>query len=162
MVASFLLHDAPMCESETSVAKESSASGEGCNNGTAATRRHLVCRCVGPNQSVWVALQEVSERFENLCTVGQETVVKVYHAEKTLQLLDILRGSTLFDCSGLLRRGGGTFRRNRVAEKFQGGDRKNTFFQMMARPLAARTEKNFSRWARCVCLSGDPTLESSI
>ena len=124
-----------MCESEASVAKESSASGEGCCNGTAATRRRLVCskavrRRVGPGQSFWVALQEVSERFQNFCTIGEESAVKVYHAEETLQLLDVLRGGTLFDCGGLLRHGGGAFRRNRVAKKLKGGDSKNAFFQI--------------------------------
>ena len=54
------------------------------------------CRRIGPRQSFWVALQEVSERFENLCTVGKERAVKVYHAEETLQLLDVLRGGTLW------------------------------------------------------------------
>ena len=63
-------------------------------------------RChVGPSQSFWVALQEVSERFQNFCTVGKESAVKVYHAEETLQLLDVLRSGALFDCGGLLRRG---------------------------------------------------------
>ena len=85
---------------------------------------------VGPRQRFWVALQEVSERFQNLCAVGKKTAVKVYHAQETLQLLDNLRGGTLFDCGSLLRRGGGAFRRNRVAKEFQGGDSKNTFFQI--------------------------------
>ena len=87
-------------------------------------------RRVGPRQSFWVALQEVSERFQNLCAVGKKSAVKVHHAEETLQLLDILRGGTLFDCGGLLRCGGGAFRRNRVAKKLKGGDSKNAFFQI--------------------------------
>ena len=87
------------------------------------------CR-VGPSQSFWVAPQEVSERFQNFCTIGEESAVKVYHAEETLQLLDVLRGGTLFDCGGLLRRGGGAFRRNRVAKKLKGGNSKNAFFQI--------------------------------
>ena len=121
-----------------------------------------VLRRGGPNEGFWDALQEVSQWLENFCALGEKTAVKVYHAEETLQLLDVLRGSTLFDCGGLLRRGGGTFHRNRVAKKFQRGNWKTHFFKLMARPLAARTEKNFSKWARCVCLTGDPTLESSM
>ena len=105
-------------------------------------------RCVRPRQSFWVAFQEVSKRFENLCTLGKKMVVKVHHAENTLQLLDVLRGGALFDCGGLLRRGGGTFRRNRVAKKLQKGTAKTHFLKLMAKPLAAKTEKNFSKWAR--------------
>ena len=93
---------------------------------------------VGPRQSLWVALQEVSERCQNPCTVGKKSAVKVYHAEESLQLLDVLRGGALFDCGGLLRRGGGTFRRNRVAKKFQGGDSKNTFFQIDGKAIGGK------------------------
>ena len=78
----------------------------------------------------WVALQEVSERFQNFCTIGEESAVKVYHAEETLQLLDVLRGGALFDCGSLLRRGGGAFPRNHVAKKLKGWESKNTFFQI--------------------------------
>jgi hypothetical protein len=34
--------------------------------------------------------------FQNLCTVGQKTAVKVYYAKKVLQLLDVLRGWEIF------------------------------------------------------------------
>ena len=98
------------------------------------------CR-VGPNQSFWVAPQEVSERFQNFCTIGEKSAVKVYHAEKTLQLLDILRGGALFDCGGLLRRGGGAFRRNRVAKKFQGGHSKNAFFQIDGEAIGSQSRE---------------------
>ena len=68
--------------------------------------------------------------FAQLGRKRQKETVKVYHAEKTLQLLDILRSGALFDCSGLLRRWGGTFRRNHVAKKFQRGESKKAFFQI--------------------------------
>jgi hypothetical protein len=55
-------------------------------------------------------------------------VVKVYHAEKMLQLLDILWGGTSFDCGSMLGRGGQTCRRNRVTKMFQRWDCKNTYF----------------------------------
>ncbi len=37
-----------------------------------------------------------------MSTVGQKAVVKVYHAEKTLQLFDILRGWSVFDFGGVI------------------------------------------------------------
>ncbi len=36
------------------------------------------------------------------------------------------------------------------------------FSKFMARPLVAKAVKKASRWRRCVCLSGEPTRESSI
>ncbi len=42
----------------------------------------------------------------NLHAVGQKTAVKVYHAEKTLQLFDILRGWAKFDFGGVIGRKG--------------------------------------------------------
>ena len=69
----------------------------------------------GPDQLFWVAPQEICERFENPCAFWHKAAVKVYHAKKPLQLLDILRGGTLFDCGGLVRRWGGPSRRNHVA-----------------------------------------------
>ena len=119
-------------------------------------------RCVGPSQSFWVALQEISERFQNLCAVGKKSTVKVHHAEETLQLLDILRGGTLFDCGGLLRRGGGTFRRNRVAKKFQRWDCKNAFAQIDGCTIGGKNCEKLFQEAKVCCLSGDPTLESSM
>ena len=69
----------------------------------------------GPHQSFWVALQEIRQGLEDLCAFWQKAMVKVYHAYEPLQLLDILRGGTLFDCGGLVRRWGGPSRRNHVA-----------------------------------------------
>ncbi len=36
------------------------------------------------------------------------------------------------------------------------------FSKLMARPLVAKALKKASRWRRCVCLSGEPTRESSM
>jgi hypothetical protein len=51
----------------------------------------------GPLQNLGYLPQEISQRYQNLSTVGQEAAVKVYHAKKTLQLFDILRGRAVFD-----------------------------------------------------------------
>jgi hypothetical protein len=56
---------------------------------------NLLCRgcslqCFGPSP------QEISQRFQSLSTVGQKVAGKVYHAKKTLQLFDILRGWAFF------------------------------------------------------------------
>jgi hypothetical protein len=63
-----------------------------------------------------------------LGTIWQKAAVKVYHAEKALQLLDILRGWVIFDFGGVIGRWGCSCHRNRVAKNFKGGGCKNTFF----------------------------------
>jgi hypothetical protein len=50
--------------------------------------------------------QEISLRVQHLPAVGQKTVVKIHHAEKTLQLFDVLRGWAKFDLGGVTCRGG--------------------------------------------------------
>jgi hypothetical protein len=49
-----------------------------------------------PLQSFAPPLQEISQRFQDLSTIWQETAVEIYHAKKTLQLFDILRGGGNF------------------------------------------------------------------
>jgi hypothetical protein len=75
----------------------------------------------GPLQNFGPPLQEICQRFENLGTIWQKAAVKVYHAKKTLQLLDILRGWTIFNFVGGIGRGGRSCRQNRVAKNFKGG-----------------------------------------
>jgi hypothetical protein len=72
----------------------------------------------------------------------EENGVKIYHTKKPLQLLDILRGGTSFDCGGMLGRGGRTCRKNHVTKKFQSWDANTYFSRLMARPLAAKVAKN--------------------
>jgi hypothetical protein len=38
-----------------------------------------------PLQRFGPSLQKISQRFQNLSTVGQKTAVKVYHAKRTLR-----------------------------------------------------------------------------
>jgi hypothetical protein len=46
----------------------------------------------GPLQYFGSSLQGISQRYQNVSTVGQKGAVKVYHAKNRLQLFDILRG----------------------------------------------------------------------
>jgi hypothetical protein len=74
--------------------------------------------------------QEIGQSFLNLCTVGQKTAVKVYHAKKTLQLFDVLRGWAIFDLGSVIGYWGRSCRRNLMSKDFKGGCCKNTFFQV--------------------------------
>ncbi len=82
----------------------------------------------GPLQNFGPPLQEIRQRFENLGTIWQKAAVKVYHAKKTLQLLDILRGWAIFNFGGVIGRGGRSCRRNCVAKNFKRRGCKNTIF----------------------------------
>jgi hypothetical protein len=103
------------------------------------------------------AVQEISQRAQHLCAIGKKTAVKIHHAKKTLQLFDVLRGGRV------------QFRRRdwqwgpllwpRISKE---GTAKTHFPRLMARPLVARASKKASKWQRCVCLSGEPTRESSM
>jgi hypothetical protein len=112
-------------------------------------------RCFGPS------LQEICQRAQNLCAVGQNTEVKIYHAEKMLQLFDVLSGWAKLNFGGMIDHGGGSCRRNCVAKNSQRRGCKNAFSRLTAKPLAAKAVKKASRWRRCVRLSGEPTRESS-
>ncbi len=91
-----------------------------------------------------------------------KTAVKVYHARETLQLLDVLRVWAIFDLGSMIGRRGHSRCQNPVSKNLKRRCCKNTFSKLMARPLAAKAVKKASRWRRCVCLSGEPTCESSI
>jgi hypothetical protein len=39
--------------------------------------------------------------LQHLCTVGKKTAVKIHHAEKTLQLFDVLRWWAKFNFGGV-------------------------------------------------------------
>jgi hypothetical protein len=69
-------------------------------------------QCFGPS------LQEISQKFQNLSTVGQKAAVKVYHAKKTLQLFDILRGWAIFYFGSVISRAGRSCRQNRVLSMY--------------------------------------------
>jgi hypothetical protein len=72
----------------------------------------------GPLQRFGPSLQEISQRSQNLSTVGQKAAVKVYHVKKTLQLFDIVRGWAVFNFAGVMGHGGRSYRRNRVSKNF--------------------------------------------
>jgi hypothetical protein len=69
-----------------------------------------------------------------------KTAVKVYHAEKTLQLLDALGGLT--SCQGQ------SCRQNHVTEDFQGRDCKNAFFKVDGKTIGHQSiEESFQMFA---------------
>jgi hypothetical protein len=74
------------------------------------------------------SLQEISQRFQNLSTVGQKAAVKVLYAKKTLRLFDILRGWAIFYFGGVISSGGGSRRRNLLSKNLKRGGCKYTFF----------------------------------
>jgi hypothetical protein len=88
--------------------------------------------------------------------------VKIHHAEETLQLFDILRGWEKFNFGGVSGRGGSPAAEILWPRISKEGTAKTHFSRLMARPLVAKALKKKSRWWRCVCLSGDPTRESSM
>jgi hypothetical protein len=121
--------------SEASVAKESSAFGAGCWRGTAVARRRFAfwnasCAETVHSNVPLPPLQEISQRFQNLCTLGQKTAVKVYHAKKMLQLLDILRRWAIFYLVNVIGRMGCSCRRDHVAKDLKRRCCKHTFFQI--------------------------------
>ncbi len=99
---------------------------------------------------------------QNLCTVGQKAAVKDYHAEETLQLFYILKGWAIFYFGGVIGRGGRSCRRNGVSKNFKRRCCENTFFKVNGKTIGGQGVEKASRWQRCVCLSGDPTRESSM
>jgi hypothetical protein len=93
-------------------------------------------QCFGPT------LQEISSSFQNLCTLGQKTAVKVYHAEKTLQLLDIIRGGGQFLISVALLAVGATPAAEIMWPRISREGVANTLFsKLTVRPLAAKALK---------------------
>jgi hypothetical protein len=89
------------------VVKESSEFGAGCWRGTAAARRRLAFWNASWAEAVQSNVlapppQEIGQKFQNLCAVRQKTAVKVYHAKKALQLLDVLRWWAVFDFGGVI------------------------------------------------------------
>jgi hypothetical protein len=117
--------------------------------------------CIGgTHQRFGPSLQEISQRSQNLSTVGQKAVVKVYHAEETLHLFDILRGWAVFDFGGVSC-GAAPVAEIMCPRISREGAAKTHFSRSMARPLVAKAVKKASRWRRCVCLSGESTRECS-
>ncbi len=64
--------------------------------------------------------------------------VKVHHAEKSSQLLDILRGEQESISAVCLAIGGQTRHRNRVTENFQDWNCKNTFLQIDGKAIGGQ------------------------
>jgi hypothetical protein len=78
-------------------------------------------------------------------TARKETAVKVYHAVKSLQLLNVLRGGTRVICGGVLGRRGGTYRQHRVLKKFQRWNSKNALLQIDGEAIGGQSGKNYSK-----------------
>ncbi len=84
----------PIWVLEASVAKESSAFGAGCWRGTAAARRRFAFWNASCAETVHSNV--LAPPFRRSVKGFKICAVKVYHAEKTLKLLDILRGGGQF------------------------------------------------------------------
>jgi hypothetical protein len=97
MVSRFLLHD-PSHMGIRGVSGKRTLSSSGrvldghrhCQEAF-CTLECLPCRS-GPLQRFGNSLQEISQRAQYLCAIWHKTAVKIYHAEKTLQLFDVLGG----------------------------------------------------------------------
>jgi hypothetical protein len=71
-------------------------------------------------------------------------VVKIYHAEETLQLFDILRGCPKFNFGGVSGHGGRPCRRNFVAKNFQRRNFENASFKIDGETIGGQSvEKIF-------------------
>jgi hypothetical protein len=77
---------------------------------------------------------------------------KIYHAEKTLQLLDVLGGGARFNFGGMIAVGVNPVTEIVCPRISKEGTAKTHFSSFMARPLVARALKKASKWRRCVCL----------
>ncbi len=164
----FCCMTSPIWVSEASVARESSVFGAGCWRVTAAARRHFAfwnascAEAVHSNILAPPPPQEISQRVQHLCAIEQKTVLKIHHAEKTLQLFDVLRGWVKLDDGGVTGPGGCPCRWIVWSRISKEGTAKTHFSRLMVRPLVAKALKKSSRWRRCVCLPGEPTRESSM
>jgi hypothetical protein len=76
--------------------------------------------------------------------------VKVYHAKKTLQLLDILRGWPIFDFGGVIGRGGCSCRRNRMAKNLKRRCCKHTFSQIDGEAIGGQSFEKSLQMEECV------------
>ncbi len=112
----------------------------------------------GPLQSLGSSPQKISQRFQDLSTVGQKTAVKVYYAKKLLQSFDILRQPVSISVAWLAV-GAAPFAEILCPRISREGAH---FSRLMARLLVAKALKKASRWWRCVCLSREPTRELSM
>jgi hypothetical protein len=168
MISRFLLHD-PSDMGIGGVSGKRKLRGWGgvleghhCCQEAFCTLECLLCRS-GPLQRFDPFLQEISQRAQHLCAIGQKMAVEIHHAEKTLQLFDVLRWWAEFDFSGVVGRGGAAPAAEIMWPKIsKEGAAKTHFSRFMARPLVIRAVKKASRWWRCVCMSGEPTRESSM
>jgi hypothetical protein len=66
-----------------------------CGQEALYTLKSLLCRC--PIQCFGVAPQEICKRPQNAGATRKKKAVKVYHAKKMLQVVDILRIGTGVD-----------------------------------------------------------------
>jgi hypothetical protein len=88
-----------------------------------------------------------------LCTVKQNTAVKVYHAKKTLQLFDVLRGWAIFDFGSVIGVGARPVAKILCPRISREGVAKTHFSKLMASPLAAKAVKKPPNGrGLCACL----------
>jgi hypothetical protein len=78
-------------------------------------------------------------------------VVKIHHAEKTLQLFDVLRGWAKLNFGGVTGCGSRPCCRNHVAKNFQRRHCKNEFLKIDGKTISGqRVEKNFQMAEVCL------------
>jgi hypothetical protein len=149
------------------VARESSACGVGFWRGTAAARRHFAfwkaCCAEAVHSNVLVPPPPSGDQSKGATlAIGQKTAVKIYHAEKTLQLFDVLRGWAEFDFGRVTGCGGCSCCRNHVAKNLQRGHCKNTFFKIDGKTIGGQgIEKSFQMAEVCLPV-WEPILELSM
>ncbi len=89
-----------------------------------------------PLQHFWASPQEISQNMlQNTGTSRKKTAVKVHQSEKSLHLLDILKGGKIVDCSVCSEIMCPRISKAKTA--------KTHFSKSMARPLVARRKKCF-------------------
>jgi hypothetical protein len=90
--------------------------------------------CGDPLQHFGAAPQEINYRPQKVVTARKEMVIKVHHAEKSLQLVDILRVGARVNC-------GYMYGRNCVAVNFQSWNCNNTFCQLNGKAIGGQGGK---------------------
>jgi hypothetical protein len=157
----------PIWISEASVARESSAFGAGCWRGTAATRRRFAfwnASCAEMvHSNILVPPFRRSVKGFTICAIRAENRGKSLPCPENVAAAWYPEGVSNFLFWGCDWPWGLLLSPKSSGQEFQEKVlQTHIFSKLMARPLAAAALKKASRWWRCVCLSGEPTHESSI
>ncbi len=136
--------------------RESSACWAGCWRGTATARRRFTfwkasCALAVHSNVLGPLSGDQSTCAIPVCNWTLKTAIKIHHAEKTLQLLDVLWGGGGFDFCCVTSPRGRSCHRNCVAKNLQTGHCKNTFFEIDGKTIGGQgIEKNFPMEEVCL------------